>query len=39
MLFAPTVDGLSHCQSEDFRPDIERAADVLLALTVDLANS
>lgn len=39
MLFTPTVGGLSHCQAEDSPwPDIEQATDVLLALTVDLAN-
>jgi N-carbamoyl-L-amino-acid hydrolase len=39
MLFTPTVDGLSHCPTEDSPwPDIERATDVLLSLTVELAN-
>jgi N-carbamoyl-L-amino-acid hydrolase len=39
MLFTPTAGGLSHCEAEE-SPwlDIERATDVLLALTVDLAN-
>ncbi len=40
MLFTPTVGGLSHCEVEDSPwPDIEQATDVLLALTVELANA
>jgi acetylornithine deacetylase/succinyl-diaminopimelate desuccinylase-like protein len=39
MLFTPTVDGLSHCPTEDSPwPDIERATDVLFSLAVELAN-
>jgi beta-ureidopropionase / N-carbamoyl-L-amino-acid hydrolase len=39
MLFTPTIGGLSHCETEDAPwPDIERAADILLALATELAN-
>jgi N-carbamoyl-L-amino-acid hydrolase len=38
MLFTPTVDGLSHCPTEDSPwPDIVRATDVLFSLAVELA--
>ncbi|MBV9356718.1 MAG: Zn-dependent hydrolase [Chloroflexi bacterium] len=40
MLFTPTVDGLSHCPTEDSPwPDIERATDILFSLVVELANA
>jgi N-carbamoyl-L-amino-acid hydrolase len=40
MVFTPTVDGLSHCQTEASTwPEIEQATDVLLALTLTLANA
>jgi N-carbamoyl-L-amino-acid hydrolase len=39
MLFTPTVDGLSHCQTEASPwPDIERTTDVLLGMTLAVAN-
>ncbi len=39
MLFTPTIDGLSHCPTEESPwPDIERATDILFRLTVELAN-
>jgi beta-ureidopropionase / N-carbamoyl-L-amino-acid hydrolase len=39
MLFTPTVGGLSHCQTEASTwPEIVKATDVLLGLTLALAN-
>jgi beta-ureidopropionase / N-carbamoyl-L-amino-acid hydrolase len=39
MLFTPTVDGLSHCQTEASTwPEIAKVTDVLLGLTLALAN-
>jgi hypothetical protein len=39
MLFTPTVGGLSHCQTEALTwPEIVKATDVLLGLTLALAN-
>jgi N-carbamoyl-L-amino-acid hydrolase len=40
MLFTPTVGGLSHCQTEASTwPEIAQATDVLLGLTLALANA
>lgn len=40
MLFVPTIGGLSHCETEDAPwPAIAEATDILLALTVALAES
>lgn len=40
MLFTPTVGGLSHCQTEASTwPEIVQATDVLLGLTLSLANN
>lgn len=39
MIFTPTIGGLSHCETEDAPwPDIAKATDIMLALTVELAN-